>query len=274
MNNWGMWQFVIYAVIIFGGAIVKWIGTRLKEQNDRKKLEESVMSSREESLRTGRASSAGRSSQPEPVSVTLSSPSDPQSRLRELAMQRQEQLRKLREREQLAGAGGSVSVPAPATLSRPVPSGQLWPGGPPVTARPGSPSRGPSRSPNPRPSPMAPRPVAMPMSPPRPSKREVDGQRERASEARKRQQQQAQVRKNQSESERERAVGEQNRRTAAARIAGAGATEERFEADPTAREARWGAKRENASLFEWTPSGLRDAFVLSEVIGPPVAMRE
>ena len=273
MNNLGLWQYVIYAVIIFGGAIVKWIGTRLKEQNERKKLDESVMSSREESLRTGRTVSAGGSNQSEPVSATLSSPSDPQARLRELAMQRQEQLRKLRERGQLAGAGGSVAVPAPA-MSRPAPSGQLWPGGPPVTGRPASPSASPGPSRIPNPSPMAPRPVAMPMSPPRPSKREVDGQRERAAEARKRQQQQALVRKNQSESERERAIGDQNRRTAAARIAGTGATEERFESDPTAREARWGVKRENATSAGWTTSRLRDAFVLSEVIGPPVAMRE
>ena len=121
---------------------------------------------------------------------------------------------------------------------------------------------------------MAPRPVAMPMSPPRPSKREVDVQRERSAEARKRQQQQALARKNQSESEREREIGDQNRRTAAARIAGSGATEERFEADPTAREARWGAKRDNAQSSTWTPSRLRDAFVLSEVIGPPAALRD
>lgn len=263
-NNLQFWVFVV--VFAFSG--MSWVVRKLQEQAAIKAAKDREARRREEILRTGRDPAAGEG-------ASEGSLDDAQARLRELAQRRQEQLRELRKREQAGGgetAAARPAVPQPAQAPqapRPAPvTAELWPGGPVVVVGPGQ-----------APVQAAPRPRAQTSQPRPPEKRPaamggspeaVRAEREQSAKRA------ARAAANRRAEQVQRAAEQQEAKEAA--IAKAQAA--RLVQGAAVRESRAAAvaavKREGAG-DAWTPprtaEAWREAFIASEVFGPPVSGR-
>lgn len=281
--NWAAWAKILIFAIFIGFSVLSWIFKQLKEQNARKEVIRQRERAREEMLRTGRTEQGVPSGQALEADMQMQMPvsaDDAKRRLQEIAAKRRAELERLARSQGAGGAGGSA-------------------GAPPTSAPPMSPQ--PARMP-PRPASMPPVAKAGPMPAP------VDLARQREEENRRRSAHQKAVRKA-AEAEKRKAaaaakvrareaearadearqsdyaeqVAMEGRRAASAAAASAGPSSGSGAGDGSAAQAAATAGRGMSAIdsaLTRTSAGAgqaadwRRAFVLSELLRPPVTERD
>lgn len=256
---------LIIVAIFLGLSGISWVIRQLQEKARERAAAERRRQREDEFLRTGRQTTDDA---PLTAQANLSGPAnsaDAQARLRELAARRQAQLRELRQRPQ----SGPTAAPAAPQTAEPV-RAELWPGGPVIEVAPKSPAR-PS-APPPRPTPR-PQPVARPQAPrPQTATPSLGPAKDQGADKFAQQQRRkagdAAVAK--VESQRQQVI---NNRAAAVTRAETG--RRRATAGMGAGDAAETVTQDVVPLFTLpkTADQWRMAFILCEVLGPPLANR-
>lgn len=257
------WHLIFVAVLLALSGI-SWVIRKLQEQGKARAQLQDRERRKLEYLRTGRDPGT------EEAFGAPVSPSDAQTRLRELAAKRQGQLRALREQQSRRGtAAAPTPVPTPQPQARPTGPvrAELWPGGPVIEVTP-KPRAVHRPAPVARPAPQPQRPQPPRQAPPKPAPIAQSGKQmleahnsKLARDAGKL----ARARQVVAQSEREEALERQRRRAVAAAKALLPEEEDEY----TIRGAAAPIFVPPTTVAEW-----RAAFIAAEVLGTPLGSRD
>ena len=259
MGNLGSFIQILVFVLVIAGPAIGAVARKLKAHAEAKRAEADRNRQKIESIRTGRSDTSGQ------TAAGTRPQTDDQSRrtrLEQLARQRQAQIEELRRRAaqrraQTGAQSGGQSAPA----GRPQQA--------PSQARPPVQTRTPTQAPGGRGSGTRPTPV-----PQQPTSREAIEARRRAEIARRR----AEIQARKEQAARNAAAQRGTAQRAASKSSQAkpvrSALRVSAEPEPVARAPKPKIAAQPIVQSLRDPAGLRKAIVLTEILGPPVGLRQ